>query len=393
MTITSNHVEQRIRSQVTVIPRLWMLVGGIVLSPMNAVGPSTLSIGEILLLVWCSIELLHGVELRSYVALWFALLACIFLGTLWGALSEPPTSSLALLAPWLYFAFVSIVLASSLAQYRTDEIARLVKGVSLLGTLWYGLLYVHVRFIRDSVGGIPLLFGGLRYSPGSTNPHQFAILALALAFQNLSLAAHARRAGMRLFWLLLGIIDLQLGLATQSSTLIVAGLLALFCMFLAYVMRAGASPTVRIFGGFCVIGGIAFSSQLLALAVRFVESDSNGVGRTVLWPSIYDVLGQSPLFGIGPGTHAGGGVIEFHNAFLEILAMSGLVGLGLFLWMFLRVLFAVVQADVLAAGPILGVFFYGVGGFSVRRVVFWVFMAFAIAFYQRNAVGIPDRRL
>ena len=94
-----------------------------------------------------------------------------------------------------------------------------------------------------------------------------------------------------------------------------------------------------------------------------------------IFASIGDTLRKNWLFGLGPGIHGLDGTIEYHNAYLEILAMGGIIGFGIFI-VFSSRLFLLLMTDPSILFAVIPLYAYGLG--------FWVVVAVAAAYSVRK---------
>ena len=122
---------------------------------------------------------------------------------------------------------------------------------------------------------------------------------------------------------------------------------------------------------------------------NWISEDANGIGRISIFKSIVYTLQKNWIVGLGPGTHGGNGTIEYHNTYLEVLAMGGVLGFGVFTVFVVR-LFKALRVRPVLCFVLLPLFTYGIAGFSMRRLCFWIFVPMLIAYAevlrQQNAV-------
>ena len=125
---------------------------------------------------------------------------------------------------------------------------------------------------------------------------------------------------------------------------------------------------------------------------NWVASDSNGLGRLYIFSSIKGAFIKSPLFGLGPGMHAKDplGLKEFHNTYLEILAATGIVGFLAFISLSIKAL-KKLTADALLIPILISIYAYGLAGFAMRRLAYWVIFIFIfILSEQSSQITIGD---
>ena len=131
------------------------------------------------------------------------------------------------------------------------------------------------------------------------------------------------------------------------------------------------------------------SKDFYKFVVSWIEDDPNGQGRFVLFASFPTAFFKSPIIGLGPGTHARNGVMEFHNSYLEFISMAGLLGAGVFIILSVR-LFKTAFNSPLSLGVLVSGYMFGVSGFGARRLVYWVLvvLCYELASKLNNKVTI-----
>ncbi|NLB75739.1 MAG: hypothetical protein GX799_04640 [Crenarchaeota archaeon] len=139
-----------------------------------------------------------------------------------------------------------------------------------------------------------------------------------------------------------------------------------------------------------LVAVIGFST-FLDLFIRWVEKDTNGLGRLGIFASFPSTFIKSPIVGLGPGVHGRNGLIEFHNTYLEVLAATGLFGGIVFLVFSIRIFKKTIVADWKLFIIAVSMYAYGLAGFAMRRLVFWGVIAFVVAIAeQRVEYNQPD---
>ena len=116
--------------------------------------------------------------------------------------------------------------------------------------------------------------------------------------------------------------------------------------------------------------------------LEWIKLDPNGLGRFDIFSTIFLPFSKSPLVGLGPGGHAYGGIMEFHNTYLEILAMGGILGLLIFIIYSIKI-FNTLKTDYRLVFIILPLYMYGVAGFAMRRLVYWSILMIVIVFAEK----------
>ena len=370
----------------------WILVVGVVLSPMNELRIGKVGPGEALVLLWCLryLSRLFTLSLKDMLPrFWLSFLMVISLGTGFCVIFYPKESMPGSLATYAFFALISCSIMTGLSERSSRQIRRLLYSVGILTAFWYTFLYYYSLNISYYFHDAELWYHGVRFSGGANNPHQLATLMGSAIFLNIIHVAD-RDCSLpdKILPLICTGLCFYVSLQIKSSTLVVTTLVT-FAAFLYFLSLKNLSTrsqkwlvTSVLVIVFSVLIGL-FREKLFDYVFDFVESDANGLGRFEIFASISDSLRKNWLFGLGPGIHGLDGTIEYHNAYLEILAMGGIIGLGIFI-VFSSRLFPLLMTDPSILFAVIPFYAYGLGGFSMRRLSFWVVVAVAAAYSVRK---------
>jgi O-antigen ligase len=327
---------------------------------------------------------LLGVDWRGLVAparLWFALLFVILLSYLVNALNPAtaPTPSVfpddAIISgawtPIVYTVNVVfiLVIASLVAACPDRRLLRSVAGVySILGAIF--LIYVDATGER--------VWGRLRAN--NIEPNVWGLFALSVC-----LGALARKFGV------IALAALAAGATTifiaSSREHILALLAALLVIAVLYSREMNHSRVFGVLAGTCValiLGALLLDPYILN-AIGYVKADvlllgsptrgldSGFTGRTEIWTATIDLWLKHPFLGIGFRQHeqflAGA---PAHNAYLAMLADTGVLGL---------IVYLVLLITSLAAS-------WGIEDPRTRRFIMAVIVTYiVIGFFDRRTIN------
>lgn len=385
-------------SQLRALGYHWLLVLGTVMAPMHElrsaakVGP-----GELLVAVWCVVGWLSSPRVRlpridsGYWLVWLVIVA---LGSIVGLNRLASGTSPSQLLTWIYLGFVALSVYAIMRSQPLHVMNRVLATIGATSVVVYAFLMAYWTFVGRDFLGLALDFSGVRFTGGGTNPHQVAVLMVVAIFINLRVALEARKMSTRLVFLGLAGLALWPALGTQSDTLVLAlvgsALLAGVLMVAhSPLVPKGTNVTLVVIGA--LILAIAFRNQIVQALWDFILADRNGLGRLELWSEVGGALEQSPLIGLGPGGHSIGNYWEFHSTYVEVLAMSGILGFTLFLAYNLYLLSKVARYPtlLLIASPL---FLYGISGFAARRLPYWVVLMLVVAIADSAYESIGRRR-
>jgi O-antigen ligase len=268
--------------------------------------------------------------------------------------------------------------------------------VSIIGIAWYAFLYVFSVAVSSTFLGAPLMFGSVRFTGGAENPHQLAIFLMLAASSCIRLAVRNQAKGKKSWYVALALVAVLIAVQTRSDTYTAALSAGAFVLLLFLLSRIVGNPVTRVALVFLGLSSLLLfllfsQSRVTAVVANWLEGSTGGEGRLFLWQSFIYSLERSPLFGLGPGSHAevaGIGLLEFHNSYLDIAAMAGFAGLAVFLIFLAYILRQMIRSDpslLIIAVPLL---VYATAGFAVRRTLFWGFMTLLLL----AARGLAEQR-
>ena len=371
-------------------PYDWLLIIGLMLAPMTGfriwkVGPA-----EVLCLVW---SLRHYptryIDTKSDVFRFFVFfLAAMAVGSVWGLIVAPEEVHMMQWPTWIYLAYFALALYTGLKKNTTEYNEKILNVFSIMSAVWYLILYFYSIFISKTFFGAPLWFSGVRFTGGATNPHQIAVLMCGLTF------CFARNAILRkkpVINLVYAYICIFIILQTESSTGIAAIVLGVISII--YVMTVHSTMSMdkkmlltAVEAFILIICCILFFDDIYNYIMDWIMSDKNGMGRINLFTQIGGTILKSPLFGLGPGVHAvsqKGRLMEYHSTYTEIIATTGIVGFSVFLWFSMKT-FRNILYDDLYLPAIVAIYVYGLGGFAMRRLAYWVIFIFIFVITEKK---------
>ena len=132
------------------------------------------------------------------------------------------------------------------------------------------------------------------------------------------------------------------------------------------------------------IGIILLHEYIYSMFMKWLADDENGLGRLEIFKSFTYSMRKNIICGLGPGAHAYNGTFEYHNTYLEILAMSGVLGFIVFL-RFSITIFKKMMSDKYLLLCIIPLYAYGFAGFAMRRLIYWGIIAIALVLSEKKA--------
>lgn len=360
----------------------WLLVVGLALSPMTSLRIWKVGPGEFLCALWTLRYLnLKKIFFSDVFKFFVAFILCISIGTLIGIYRTPEGTSPLGIATWIYLGYIACMIYYGLRLRSAEYIEHLFFIGATVSACWHLFLYAYSLTVSRSFFGIGLWYGGGRYAGGATNPHQLALMMSGLSIYFLRNVFKKYNA---VFSLAMSVCCLVIELATESSTGLASVAAAYLVFMYVFTARLGASKKMR--AGIMIVetlliilAVVVFFNPLFNFVYNWVSSDKNGLGRLYYVSRFGESFEQSPIFGLGPGTH----VInaernkEYHNTYLEIVASGGIVAAVAFIWFTLKSIKSF-TADVYFYPLLATLYVYGFGGFAMRRLPYWWMLSFAL---------------
>jgi O-antigen ligase len=324
---------------------LWVGLG--LVSGLPAFGLATTAAGLLLLVAWLvNVPAARG-SIAAAIRLHRRLLTCVGLLLLWLAASlawaqDPGVAALGL-GRWAIAGAVLVVL---LTAVRSERDLRLIVGALIVGALvsvLIGLAGGGLGSAASSADTATSTDG--RLQGGADDPNFLA--AYLVPTLVLGAALRARLGGIPRAALPLALAILAAGLfATQSRGGLVAAVAAIACAFVLVRGRRLAVAACAL--ALCGAAVAYFSAEPSALERLTTAAADRGNGREDLWRVAGRMSADHPVIGVGldnfrvrspeyvrqPGTLQFVDLIverphEVHNTYLQMLAETGVIGLGL----------------------------------------------------------------
>ena len=262
---------------------------------------------------------------------------------------------------WLFTLFQGIVFASTI---RHQRVSLGILNVMVLMICLVILLQIHQKYIITAILYVVVPVAMLNcctmlagYSPnnldnlfgGSNQLSMLLVPTIFLLYLHNGLKMRSKNSDLFLFlYVLVVLVSVFKG---KSATGIIVVTFACF-LLLFYSKR---KPNVKgIIFGIIIINLILlvsssflYNSRIWLEVTGLLGKDSSLSSRNILWEKMYDMLKGHWIFGVGRGFSVElisryGEVYYFeeaHNFWLEILCEAGVVGFGIYLYMFLRTVF------------------------------------------------------
>lgn len=384
----------------------YLLILGLVLAPMTElrvwkVGPS-----ELLCMLW-STKYIRGFfegGLKHYlIRFWLLFYLTITAGMLYCLIFYPRESSgLDGLFTWFFMLYISLGVYAGMKKHTLSGILQILETVVILSAIWYFLLLMYSQRVSTHFFGARLWYARVRYTGGGSNPHQMAILSLGLMFVSFYFLCRVKMGLPRkILHLVCMFAHLYYLFLTRSTTawMAMAAAYALGFVLLMLMLKRGVRDrqvSVIILSVLALLLVAVASAQLYERFYNWVAKDPNGLHRFKLFAYVLDPLSKNFLFGLGDGTHSNDGISEFHNSYLEIIGMSGLIGVIIFVLFTYRLIKNLWHDPFLLLLPF-AYYIYGFAGFGLRRLPYWVLTVMMIVISEklprREGLTFRERRI
>ena len=357
-----------------------LLILGLLAAPLTSLRVWKIGPGELLLFLWCLLVMIR----RRYIVInlitkfWYIFIFLLTIGTLFGnAIITQRTMEIEEVFTYVFFT----LFITSLVTFfdGNNNVQFILKRIYWLDLIFFTFLFLYGTYVGQSIFGMKLWFGGVRFTGGALNPHQFAYTSGPMVIAGLYLASE-KKSFLKKFLTYASVIPFfVMSIATLSATL-TATFAILFFLFIFLSLTYDKNSQRRtkriiIFSIIIIIIILVSTENLYEIFINFVYSDPNGPGRFELWYDSINTWKLSPIVGLGLYGSAGaerGISIEAHNTYFQLLLNSGIIGLSLYLYF----VYKLGKFTIKSKHAFLMVMFfvlYGFGGYSFRRVYMWYF--------------------
>jgi len=260
-----------------------------------------------------------------------------------------------------------------------DNVYSILEKIYWVDLLFFSFLFLYGTYVSQSIFGMRLWFGSVRFTGGALNPHQFAYISGPMVIAGLYLASNKSSFWNKFLFYLSIVPFFIMSMATLSATLSATfTILFILFIFLSLVDDKNLQRKTKkiiIFSSLIIIFILLFADNIYEIFINFVYSDPNGPGRFQLWYDSFNTWKLSPIVGLGlygsVGAERGIGS-EAHSTYFELLLKCGIIGLSLYLY-FVYKLGRYTIKNKYAFLMVMFFVLYGFGGYSFRRVYMWYF--------------------
>lgn len=370
----------------------YLLIIGFVLAPMTGLRIMKVGPAEVFCLLWCIGYFKRYLRLNMknfLVRFWLGFLYTIILGALYGIIFYPEELILSQIFTYIFLMIISFGIYVGLKGKELKYIEEMLRKMCVFSSVWYMFLFLYSRVVSGTFLGAPLWYEGRRFTGGGTNPHQIAVLISAVIFISFRLIVKNKdNFKCKVKYIILIWFNLFIGLKTMSSTLIMAifitGIIGVWFVLINNSQKTKKKKIMVRSMSIILVSMIfiVLFSDILNQIYSWIANDPNGIERLDIFISITESFKKSPIVGLGPGIHGLNGSIEYHNSYLEIIAMSGVIGFSIFI-IFTKKIFQLISVDYSLILIILPLYLYGLAGFSMRRLVYWIILIIVIVLAEK----------
>jgi exopolysaccharide production protein ExoQ len=270
-----------------------------------------------------------------------------------------PNIPYALAAAFSMIAVFSLFFLSSAILSNREILRNIILGSSFVSFLSLIAYYAVPDFARMKVYFEGAIITSSRLSGITGSPNSAGYIA---AFCLLALYYYRRYFPQKIpvyYWILVA-INCACWFLSNSRTSLAALILSIT---IAGMVRLSAAKLAAVFIAICsviVFFSVVDVNVVLAMLARSGEASeiTSGTSRTIIWSTVLDLVAERPLLGYGYGSGSfvlpaksdviGFSVTQAHNAFLQVLLVSGLVGVFFFTMVLLiKFYYALKQKDQL----------------------------------------------
>lgn len=353
-------------------------------------------LGEVLLILWISrtwikkirvSDVLISKSTQPIIIFWlvFFLLQVIGMSVSLLMRNEITTNALHDIIAYLFSSILCLTLCINHTNHE-KSLELKMKYIIILGISLFFFLSLWSQYINNSILGLNLTYGSIRFTGGALNPNQLAIFLVPIPCVTLYFIGSEKYFKNRVPWLVMFILSIYLGYLTDSDAIYATWVITLALLTFKYIYSTIPSyiyvivsmTILSVILIMFIINNHYFNSLIDVSINRFNNLDEDG-SRFTLW-----ILGirtglESKMLGFGPGPHvinySAIGRAEVHNTYLDVFTQIGILGLILFILLLLKT-YKNSKRSVLLSLSFISLLVFITGHFTLRQPVFWFFMMF-----------------
>lgn len=271
----------------------------------------------------------------------------------------------------------------------------LLQSNRVLLDIWKILKIVYITssatlfmfFIIGRLTGTPLIMYYIFFRPFATNIHHTSMFIAPLPFLGAKVFFETKSISQKALLGALIISNIVTGINTGSTKIYLSFIFGTIMVLVGWIFSSRAVRSVKgiVFSCLmfiCVLVSFLMLDQIVSYSTSFFIENDIGGGRSLLYRSAVEKASESIIFGLGPGPHAQVseyqvGFSDAHQTHLTALLQGGVIGLGLYITLIVRV-FLKCTKDIFLIGSFTAIFLYSLGGDIMRRLPTWLFL---ILFY------------
>lgn len=327
-----------------------------------------------------------------------------------------------LIPAWSFFAFLTLISALNINHISSSFIhttlflnillfwiiinhERKEPGVLRKAFMWFafgslaltGFYYFGIGV--EVIGGRVTIFGDNQNATAIRVSVSIVVLIISAIEKSLL------KSNFRLLFLLPTPLMLFLVIESGSRTAFLSLGLALALVVVLFKDRNILKKILML--GFGIISGYLIFERLQeyeTMSTRLMSTFEQGdlAGRDQIWQSIIPIIKENLFFGVGKTGYEAfslkyfGSFTSPHNAIIEVLALTGLIGLILYLRLLFLVVFETIKCYLKRNNllPLLLLVFYSgmvIASHPIKSKIAWAILAFAAStvFYQKRNIVKP----
>lgn len=379
-----------------------ILLIGFFLTPFTALRFGFFGLGEILILTAFLISIFtgnFGFKIDSRIKIFYQFWSIFLIISLFGLyfnnffLYKPSSTFVQMLFDLFSYIFILITVIT-VGHYGANQPNFSQTFFKKLFIYW-GFIFVilfAISFYTPVIFGLPLRYHEY-FSPLVENVHQAAMVTSAMTYIMLFLSIKSNNLYSKLLFLITSILFCIMAI-TSGSTKAILGIVLGTIMSILIVLTYRNTGRYKIYinvASFFISTALLltiislYSNEITFLAIQFfTESDGSGARGVLYKDGLIHGL-NSPLVGHGPGAHVPykNRFWDAHNSTLTIFLQSGILGVLLYVWFNIKMIFKV-TINFALFGAITAIGMYILGGDVLRRLPIWI-MLLGLCYFSINS--------
>lgn len=395
-------------------PEYWFAIGLTLTTATKFRLPSfPLGFGEVILAFWTLATIIFLLKsgkiyvstvAKILVFFWFSIFLFLIIGSVTTIyLGHYSNISYRNFLAYGFISLLFITFSFSIKQNFVVQMKKIARLTFSFTTLPLIFMYIY-SFSFTTLGSI--IITNVRFGGWATNPNQIALVTAVLLFVGIYNFTQSKKNIQKIWYGLLTLGLLLVGIATESDALNVALMIGVIMLaFLYWYSKVFNHEKLSYWKGawlkllmplmlisFSLILGSSVYTSIQHEITNISDDGDQGSVRFALWRNGWEAIKSSPFIGLGPGAFSGVDSpfrgMEAHNTFIDLGTNTGLFGIVIYISLILWTAWlAWSRKEYVLFTGIITLTLYSAFHFVLRHPLYWFYLLLVISICRNSLIN------